>query len=144
MIFSENSVAALCVGFKVVTRRPVGNTVPGKYDAHGPLYADTPVAAVYEYNDLDWYRDGRVRWRIGQLLAVQPGRGRPALAHVQVVSLAYDARVCDLDAAEAMREGYENVGQFRAAWIEMHGVDGWCGPAWRLGVQWCGFVREGR
>ncbi len=52
--------------------------------------------------------------------AVTPGRGKPAIGRVEVLSIGA-VRLGDIDDAEAAREGFAHRGKFIEAWEEING-----------------------
>ena len=61
----------------------------------------------------------RVVYYVSQQLAVQPGRGKPAIARIEVLRL-WREDVRDISHAEARREGFTNTMEFLATWCNMH------------------------
>lgn len=62
---------------------------------------------------------GRIRWRVGQSLAVQPGRGKCGVARMTVTGLDY-ADVRKIDETMAIREGFTSRLDFWKTWTKMY------------------------
>ena len=50
----------------------------------------------------------RVQWEIGRTYAVQPGRGKPAVARIRITNIRQE-RLCDITAADARAEGFSGI-----------------------------------
>jgi hypothetical protein len=72
------------------------------------------------------------RYYVGQLLAVQPGRGKRAIGQIRITRIRYVSRAWDMDHDEAVREGFATPGQFREVWKEMYGERALQEPRWGL------------
>lgn len=71
---------------------------------------------------------GRARWRTGQILAVQPGRGKPQIAKIQILDL-WRENLIDISLSDARAEGFETRDEFWRKWLELIG-------ATTLGLNW--------
>jgi hypothetical protein len=60
------------------------------------------------------------RCRVGQPLAVQPGRGQKAVCRVLVTEVSR-ARLGEMTDEDGRAEGYNDLQAFRAVWERMHG-----------------------
>jgi hypothetical protein len=82
-----------------------------------------PYRAVYngaDPNGIDgvptW---GRMRWRINQVLSVQPGRAQKGVARIRITDLRLEdvRKITDEDAAA---EGFWDPDDFLVLWCQMH------------------------
>lgn len=68
------------------------------------------------------HRDGRpIRYTAGAVYAVQPGRGKPHVAHIAVRSVNIEPLQA-ITEEEARREGFANFGEFLNYWLHLHGA----------------------
>lgn len=107
MIF-QHTIDQVLDGTKTMTSRHVkaGDRIEGTPDA---------VTAVY--------RNGRVLYELGQLVAVQPGRGKRSRGRARVTSIV-QRFVRDTPPADAKRERPDQAkpaAAFRKLWDEMYG-----------------------
>jgi hypothetical protein len=65
--------------------------------------------------------DGRTIWRTGGIYAVQPGRGKPGIAHIRIKNMYFAAYAYDVSRDEAFKEGFDTPERFQEVWIAMHG-----------------------
>lgn len=106
MIFKPELAQAVLDGRKTVTRRAM---------------SDNPRSP--------WSRL-RCAYRPGKQYAVQPGRAKRAIGHLEIISVKRsDLR---LDDAEAQREGFDSAIAFKQAWTAMHGSYRARQVVWRL------------
>lgn len=107
MTFKPWLAAKIKLGEKTVTRRPVN---------------DNPRSP--------WYH-GACAYKVGQRVAIQPGRGKPASCYVEILSVTLMALGSIVD-DEGMREGFGGARAFEQAWLGMYGKL-WRGElVWRL------------
>lgn len=64
---------------------------------------------------------GECRYKPGRVYAVQPGRGKPATAHITIRDVRLE-RLGDITLRDAKREGFRTRDLFRDKWIELHGT----------------------
>jgi hypothetical protein len=69
--------------------------------------------------------DKPCRYRVGSDYAVQPGRGKEAIARLKVLEVREEP-VGAITHADARAEGFRNVAAFKAAWVRIHDA-GWVG-----------------
>lgn len=105
MTFRPELAAAVMAGRKTVTRR---------------IATDRPRSP--------WY-DGRTSWPAD--VAVQPGRGKPAIGRARVVSAVLEP-LGYLFPEEARREGFEDVPAFEDAWAAINGAYDPSALVWRV------------
>lgn len=60
--------------------------------------------------------------KVGQVYAVQPGRGKRHVAHIRVLGVSQE-RVGVVYAGDIAREGFSGKRKFREYWVALHG--GW-------------------
>ncbi len=123
MIF-QHTAALVLAGVKTQTRRPVARGG----DFHQPprsVFTDGECVEIV-------YGLCRNRWRVGQTLAVQPGRGQRAIARIRVTAIRYEARAGAISEVDARAEGYDDPAAFGAVWQAMHGAAALDQPCWCL------------
>lgn len=96
MIFKPDLAQKVMAGEKTVTRR---------------MLSDNPRSP--------WWRE-KCRYRVGQVVAVNPGRGVTNIGHVRLTSVE-NVKLGFLDDSEAEREGFANLRDFEDVWTSMHG-----------------------
>lgn len=107
-------------GEKTQTRRIVK---PGDHLSYWPSYWAN-YRAVYNLNvngvPVDPSEsDGRLRWRLYQVLTVQPGRTRKGVAQIRITDLRReDAR--NISPGDVRQEGFLFKADFLNAWTQMH------------------------
>lgn len=94
MLFTPENAKKVLSGQKTQTRRPCQETdqavlVDGKIDE---------VIAVF--NDIHKRR----KWKVGNVYAVQPGRGKKAIGHIKLLSIRQE-RVNEISEEDAKAEG---------------------------------------
>ena len=109
MIFRPELAAMVMAGEKTVTRRLISN------NPRSP-----------------WFVDG-CGYRIGQRIAICPGRGKHAIGHVTITDVAR-VPLGDLPPAEAHAEGFDSPEQFTAAWHAINGSYSRTAHVWRIGL----------
>lgn len=69
-----------------------------------------------------WHPDRALKLE-GKRVAIQPGRGKPAIGYATVVDVQRELfiPILSIDAQEAWREGFGGVEEFFAVWRELHG-----------------------
>ena len=95
MNFKPELAAQVMAGSKTVTRR---------------LASDNPRSP--------WWREKCALWP-GKDVAVQPGRGKPAVGRATVVSVRLE-RLGEIDGREAEREGFADLAQFVGAFTAIN------------------------
>lgn len=110
MNFRPELAAKVMAGEKTVTRR---------------LVSDNPRSP--------WWRE-RCRYRVGQVVAICPGRGKHAIGRAEVTSVD-QMRLGHVGDREAQREGFTNWERFHIAWMTIN--DGLDPDAlvWRIGLR---------
>lgn len=63
---------------------------------------------------------GPCRYRVGKDVAVQPGRGKPAVGRIFITGITLE-ELGRITPGEARREGFESVADFKHTWKELHG-----------------------
>lgn len=108
MIF-QATIDKVLSGQKQVTRRLVK---PGEYSIGLTL----PMVCY----SVEGHGNDRVKYYVGQTLAVQPGRGQSAVARIRIESIERDDDVRDITADEAKREGFSSPEKFLETWTRLH------------------------
>lgn len=76
----------------------------------------------------------RLKWYVGQSIAVQPGRGQKAVARIQITGIRrQDVREIDYDDVRA--EGFDSAADFWLTWIKMHDPKAESPTAWYLNTR---------
>jgi hypothetical protein len=96
MNFKPELAAQVMAGAKTVTRR---------------LASDNPRSP--------WWRE-QCALKPGKDVAIQPGRGKPAMGRATVVSVRLE-RLGDIDGREAEREGFADLAEFVCAFTAING-----------------------
>jgi hypothetical protein len=110
MIFKPELAAAVMAGTKTVTRR---------------LVSDKPLSP--------WWR-GRCGYRVGQEVAICPGRSKHQIGKAVVVSVE-KVTLGVVGDDEAKREGFPSASHFIDAWAAINGTyDPWA-VVWRIGLE---------
>jgi len=92
MIFSPELAAKVLSGEKTVTRRRLA------------------------------HRDGRpIRYKVGGVYAVQPGRGKPHLGHIRVNTIDTE-ELQEMTEEESQREGFASLSAFVDYWVALHHI----------------------
>lgn len=115
MNFKPELAAAVMAGEKTVTRR---------------LVSDNPRSP--------WWRE-KCAYRVGQMVAICPGRGKVQIGRVRIVSVGR-MRLGSVDDREATREGFGNLAEFprhefREAWTAINGAYDEDAIVWRIGLE---------
>ena len=58
-------------------------------------------------------------YRVGQVIPIQKGRGKPAVTHVAITAVDCE-RVGDITLQDARREGFRTTTEFRAYWARLY------------------------
>jgi hypothetical protein len=74
---------------------------------------------------------GRDKYRVGKTYAVQPARGKPAVARIRLLGIARK-RVSDTTTAEAKAEGFVSREAFFETWRAIHGAGKLDAEVWLL------------
>ncbi|HVU13639.1 MAG TPA: ASCH domain-containing protein [Phototrophicaceae bacterium] len=85
--------------------------------------ADGQIAAVTN--------KGRDKYRVGKTYAVQPGRGKPAVARIRLLGIE-GKNIAEVTTAEAKAEGYQSREEFLGVWREIHGEKQMHADVWVL------------
>jgi hypothetical protein len=107
MIFRPDLAAAVVAGTKTVTRRRV---------------SPNPSSP--------WF-GGRCGYRVGQDVAICPGRGRHAVGRATIVGLSREP-LGMLTRREAAAEGFASAEAFEEAWSAIHGGYDAGAVVWRV------------
>lgn len=75
--------------------------------------------------------NGRDKYRVGKTYAVQPGRGKPAVARIRLLSIERKV-VAKATNEDAKAEGYDSREAFFETWRSIHGADKLSADVWML------------
>ena len=75
--------------------------------------------------------NGRDKYRVGKSYAVQPARGKPAVARIRLLAIARK-NIADADDADATAEGYATRDEFLEVWRQIHGASKLHADVWVL------------
>jgi len=101
---------------------PLSMVVIGK--DHGKIIDTLPLLPKFTagheiYCVVDKIQYGRARFQVGKNYAVQPGRGKPAVARIRITNIRkQDVR--DISEEDVKAEGFESRLDFLAKWSQMH------------------------
>ena len=76
-------------------------------------------------------RNGRTLYTVGKTYAVQPARGKPAVARIRITGMRLEP-VTSITIEDAIAEGFESCEEFLNAWVEIHGKSGLNKMVWVL------------
>ena len=60
------------------------------------------------------------RWKVSGIYAVQPARTKKAVARIEVTAVTKEP-LGKINEAGARAEGFKSLGEFKKAWMEIHG-----------------------
>jgi hypothetical protein len=109
MMIFQHTIDKVLSGEKTATRRLIK---PNEYSIGLTL----PMVCYHA----EGHGNDRVKWHVGQSIAVQPGRGKSAVARIRIESIERDDDVRDITAEEAKAEGFDGPSRFLEAWTKMH------------------------
>jgi hypothetical protein len=75
---------------------------------------------------------GRLRWRVGQSYALQPGRGKHAVGRIEITAIRYCSRASDISEGDARAEGFATAVAFRQIYGRLNGAKALARPCWAL------------
>jgi hypothetical protein len=124
--FSPDMLALVLAGKKTQTRRPVK---PGDL----AVWQEVPYPSLVSVS-----RNGVLKWRVGQSYAIQPGRGKHAVARLTILDIRRE-RVNDILQMDAIAEGFPNRDAFFDKWRALYGDNtDLTAPCWALTFQLTG------
>jgi len=109
MQFTQESIDKILAGEKDQTRRPVK---PGD-----TAYFDDDT------NSYVVFRNGRLKWKVGKIYAVCPGRGKHQVARIRILDVSRED-VRRISAEDAMAEGFETRSDFFIVWCSFYDPQG--------------------
>ncbi len=77
------------------------------------------------------WRGERVKWRTGRSYAVQPDRGKKAVARIRLLDIRYQF-LAHVSEEEAQAEGFSSLAEFIEIWVKIHGHYDAEQPVWVL------------
>jgi hypothetical protein len=121
MLFKPELVTKILAGEKTQTRRVV-------------KLGDTSLGIMFRYDGRkDQVRSGhRLRWRVNDTYALQPGRGKHAVGRICITAIRYCARASDISEGDARAEGFATEEEFREVYGRLNGVGALNRPCWAL------------
>jgi hypothetical protein len=139
MIFTEANVAKILAGTKTQTRRIVkdGSDVPLQFDGKRQAivhFSSAHIDAVA--------RESRIIWEVGKDFAVQPGRGKRAVARITITAIRYCERAGDISEGDARAEGFATADDFRAVYARLNGTAALEQPCWCLEFSLAGAAQQ--
>jgi hypothetical protein len=124
------------MGFKpeLVTLIVAGEKTPTRREAKP---GDTSLGIMFR--DPEWRHQvrngGRLRWRVGQSYALQPGRGKHAVGRIAIAAIRYCSRASDISESDARTEGFATAEEFRAVYGRLNGVAALDQACWALTIR---------
>jgi hypothetical protein len=64
--------------------------------------------------------NGRVKWAVEQTYAVQPARGKAAIARIRLLAI-HSQKLARITTTDAIAEGFKNRHEFLTVWNTIHG-----------------------
>ena len=119
MLF-QHTLDLVLSGRKTKTSRLVSPDHAAEVDANGGI---TTVLV-----------NGREKYRVGKTYAVQPARGKPAVARIRLTGIERK-QVSEISAEEAAAEGYASREAFFEAWHHIHGEHKHQADVWVLSFE---------
>lgn len=86
------------------------------------------------YNMISVVHNGRKKWCVGETYAVQPGRGKSAVARIQITRIK-SQYVTRISTSDAIAEGFSSRQEFLKTWLDIHGDSGLASRVWVLQFQ---------
>jgi hypothetical protein len=109
MNFTRDMLEKVLDGTKTQTRRP-------RKDRESGWWCDWP-AEILMVKDTN----GRAKWIKYQTYAVCPGRGKKAVARIEITDIRCE-RACDITLEDAWAEGFENREEFFGKLRSLYGA----------------------
>lgn len=107
--FKKELADRILAGKKTQTRRPVKESDSFRFD--GGAYPEV-------------HRNGRLLWYKPGIYAIQPGRGKPRVGHLQIKDIKIED-VRNISLEDAIAEGFESQLGFLATWIAFYDKGIW-------------------
>lgn len=129
MMFKEDLCRLIIEGRKTQTRRSVK---PGDV-AFNALWSKVPShvhVRVYAVCD-----GARKRWEVGKTYAVQPGRGKPGIAHIRLTAIRYCDHARAISHQDAVAEGFAHQADFCLVYADLNGYRALDAPCWALSFE---------
>jgi hypothetical protein len=118
VIFRPVLVDKILKGSKTVTRRPLKRYVPPVSPwivTKGGERRRRPIPSTIEIGGVTFLRP----YKVGKVLPIQKGRGKPAVTHVRITGLRTE-RVGAITHLDARAEGFRTTGEFKAYWTRLY------------------------
>ena len=111
MTFKRKLAEKVIAGEKTVTRR---------------LVSDNPKSPY-------WRK--KCGYRVGQEIAICPGRGKHQIGKARVVDVRKQLLLSVIEPGEAQAEGFEDLAAFREAWTQINGSFETHAIVWRIELE---------
>lgn len=98
MLFTPDNANKVIEGRKTQTRRICG-------DREYPIYFSEASNKIWAVRDA---ANHRMKWQVGQIYAVQPGRGKVGIGLIKITAIRQE-RLQDISRDDAKAEGVSNV-----------------------------------
>lgn len=135
MLFRPESVAKILADEKTMTRRAVkpDDCTPCPWKAAADDWFPLTIAWDDGEEVSAVIGDGpRLRYGVGKTYSVQPGRGKAAVARVEITEIRYCERAASISEQDAIAEGFATPEEFRDVYGRINGVGALERPAWAL------------
>ncbi len=76
--------------------------------------------------------DTRMKWRVGQTIAVQPGRTKKSIARIAIERIRHCQRAGEISDADARAEGFADAAEFCAVSATINTRASLDAPCWEL------------
>jgi hypothetical protein len=129
MIF-QHTLDAVLAGRKTQTRRVMKwNEV-----LNGDPANTEGDAVTYHADDGNPHPSAwRVKWQVGKTYAVQPARGKPSIARIEITRIDAEWQgVAGISDEQAKTEGFTSRDEFLVTWEAIHGANMLTVPVWVL------------
>lgn len=97
--------------------RSTDNT-DGDWMWHGKVFTASACKPGTGYWGLG-YTEARIKYEVGKTYAVQPGRGKKAVARIRILSIRRED-VREISGQDVKAEGFDNRVAFMNVWLQMH------------------------
>lgn len=94
---------------------------------------ETAIRTRYNQIESVLHND-RIKWRVGQTYAVQPGRGKAEVARIRLIRINSQF-ITRISTADAIAEGFESRQDFLQTWQKIHGENAFNVRVWILTLE---------
>lgn len=113
MIFSEQSLNSMLNPMALYPKTQIRRRVKSGDDYHHTVLSPMKVRRL----------GGKLRWQVGNIYAIQPGRGKQAIARFRLLDIKLED-VRNISLKDARAEGYKNEIEFWRVWCGFHDPKG--------------------